>query len=253
MEDLGVKGREQDKEEETTANADHNNVNSNPNMVPVVCLKTTPLTSVDCAEEFDEDKNETFLQWLIENGAQFPKIEWPSNNTVGGVRGAVALDDIETNEHMVIIPEHLMMSPAQFRESETLGPILKEHPELLHTDMALSLFVMQEMNKKEDSFYWPFLRILPEPLNATDWNEAELAEIQDSKLCSRARFRREHLKTSYRRTFDFLFEKFPDTIKPETHTGLGYHSGPSFWKVAPLDCTGPVCRLLESRQPPNQV
>lgn len=34
-------------------------------------------------------------QWLISNGATFPKIQWPARTTVGGVRGTVALADIE--------------------------------------------------------------------------------------------------------------------------------------------------------------
>jgi len=42
-----------------------------------------------------------FLAWLRENGATYPKIEWPSTNTVGGCRGAKARSRIETNEVMM--------------------------------------------------------------------------------------------------------------------------------------------------------
>lgn len=78
-------------------------------------------------------------QWLLANGASFPKIRWPARATVGGVRGTVAQEDIEaraphdivlhdasryclfpplplqTNEHMLIIPEALMITPPLVR------------------------------------------------------------------------------------------------------------------------------------------
>lgn len=38
-------------------------------------------------------------QWLLANGARFPKIMWPARTTVGGVRGTVALEDIAVCGH----------------------------------------------------------------------------------------------------------------------------------------------------------
>jgi hypothetical protein len=42
-------------------------------------------------------KLEVFCQWLRDNGAKYPKIEWPSTDTVGGCRGAKAIETIEVS------------------------------------------------------------------------------------------------------------------------------------------------------------
>ncbi len=72
-------------------------------------------------------------QWLRANGATFPKIEWPSRGTVGGVRGAVALDDIATDEKMLCIPISLMITPPLCRASPELAPVY-EHSSMLFAD-----------------------------------------------------------------------------------------------------------------------
>ena len=42
-------------------------------------------------------------QWLLANGATFPKIQWPARSTIGGVRGTVALEDIEVVPPLCIV------------------------------------------------------------------------------------------------------------------------------------------------------
>jgi hypothetical protein len=54
---------------------------------------------------------ERFKLWLAQHGARYPKIVWPSVDTIGGCRGAQASDDIQSGEHMLEIPVKLMMSP----------------------------------------------------------------------------------------------------------------------------------------------
>lgn len=38
--------------------------------------------------------------------------------------------------------------------------------------------MMNERRKGEKSFYYPFLQILPEPWNISEWNDAELDLLQ---------------------------------------------------------------------------
>ena len=41
-----------------------------------------------------DDYDAAFLEWLGFHGARFPSIEWPSNQTDSGIRGAIAKADI---------------------------------------------------------------------------------------------------------------------------------------------------------------
>ena len=52
----------------------------------------------------------TKTKWLKDNGASWDAIIWPSRNTVGKVRGAVAAEDIDTGDVMMYIPKSLMLS-----------------------------------------------------------------------------------------------------------------------------------------------
>jgi hypothetical protein len=92
---------------------------------PSPAPKTTPKPSPS-----DEDIA-FFKQWLVDNGANFSKVEWPSADTNSGIRGAVALDDIATNEHMVSIPSKLMISPESAFADPVAGEFFKLNLDIL--------------------------------------------------------------------------------------------------------------------------
>ena len=120
-----------------------------------------------------------FKKWLETNGAKFPKIEWPSLDTTGGVRGATAIESIGTNEVMIEIPGHMMMSPPVAYASD-IGALLRQNNDILRTDILLSVFIMSERSKGIESFFYPFLRILPEPGTIANWQDKDLLHIQVS-------------------------------------------------------------------------
>jgi hypothetical protein len=126
----------------------------------------------------DEDNDILiFKKWLEVNGAKFSKIEWPSLDTTGGVRGAVAIETILADEVMLEIPGHLLMSPPIAYASD-IGPYLKQNKDILKTDLMLSVFIMSERSKGVDSFYYPFLKILPEPGTIATWTDEDLMLLQ---------------------------------------------------------------------------
>jgi hypothetical protein len=84
----------------------------------------------------------------------------------------------QTHEPMLVIPEKLMMSPVTAERSE-IGYIFRDNPEVFRGDDMLAVFIMYERAKRERSFFWPYLAILPEPDNIGDWNDQELDELQD--------------------------------------------------------------------------
>lgn len=118
-----------------------------------------------------------FKKWLEANGAKFPKVEWPSLDTTGGVRGATAIDNIATNEVMIEIPNHIMMSPPVAFASD-IGSLLRQNSDILRTDLLLSVFIMSERSKGERSFFYPFLRILPVPGTVANWDDKDLLHLQ---------------------------------------------------------------------------
>lgn len=126
---------------------------------------------------------ERFMVWLKDNGASFPKIDFPRNDTPSGIRGAIALEDISTNEHMMVIPARLMMAPTHILADPIYGPVLDGEKDLLRGDFLMTIYVMHEMRLGEASFYKPYIDILPVPYCISEWNAAELNEFQVSS-CS---------------------------------------------------------------------
>jgi hypothetical protein len=129
-------------------------------------------------EETSLSATDSFKLWLRDNGAKYDKIEWPSKDTSGGVRGATALDDIETNEHMLEIPIQLMISPPIALADPDVGSLLQSNRDILKGDLMLTVYVMYERAKGPASFYYPYLQILPLPGTIAHWSADELAELQ---------------------------------------------------------------------------
>ena len=164
-----------------------------------------------------------FKQFLMENGAKWPKIDWPSNATESGIRGAVALEDIATNEYMLEIPEHLMMSPPRAYESD-IGPYLKQNQDIIKpdSDVFLTVFIMSERRKGINSFFYPFLKILPEPGSIAHWSDEELRVLQDDALLVRAKGRTQLVQNTFRRTVGVLSVRHPEIFPPHQFTIENY-------------------------------
>ena len=142
----------------------------------------------------------TFLAWLADHGATFPKVEWPSLVPSKGYRGAVATAAIAPGEPIVRIPEALMMAPPHAYACADIGAALSAHEDDLRGDTLLCVFLMSERLKGERSFYAPYLRVLPSaPPSASRWTEQELSELQDPFLARRAKARGAAIGERYRR------------------------------------------------------
>ncbi len=134
-------------------------------------------------QDYSTVANELFLKWLTANGASFPKINWPSNETASGIRGAVCTADISANEHMIQIPADLMLSPPKAFDDAEVGSYLRQHADMLSGDVLLTIYLMHELRKNVNSFYFPFLNILPTPCNVTEWSANQLAFLQVCYPC----------------------------------------------------------------------
>eukprot|EP01041_Mallomonas_annulata_P009408 gene9408-19522_t len=163
-----------------------------------------------------------FKEWLAENGASFPKINWPSDDTESGVRGAVATEDIEVNaqtgEYIMEIPAKLMMSPPIAYSDPDIGTLLRSNRDILRGDVTLAVFVMSELSKGDNSFYAPFLRILPQPGSICQWKSSDLQFLQDDSLRVRSKRRIESIESTYRSSVMKLNERHPNEFPLEEFT-----------------------------------
>ena len=117
------------------------------------------------------EKEAAFLNWLTLNGAKFPKLKWPSNETKSGIRGVVALESIDTNECMMEIPSHLMMCEPNFGIDSRIGQIIRDNESILPGDLPLCVFIMHEIGKDVESFYFPYLTIVPKQTDSIlEWS-----------------------------------------------------------------------------------
>lgn len=120
----------------------------------------------------------SFVSWLIANGANFPKLQWPSYDN-HNTRGVVAIDDIKTDEVILEIPSKLLMCEANFHQNPLIGQLIINHAEILPGDLSLCIFIMNEIKMGEASFYYPYLQILPKESNSIlEWTTAELDMLQ---------------------------------------------------------------------------
>jgi hypothetical protein len=158
-------------------------------------------------------------QWLEDNGASHPKVCWPTRDTVGGVRGATAVDDIANGEVMIMIPEKLMISPKSCREAQDIGHVFKDNVAIFRRDdPTIAFFLVHERLKGAKSFWGPFIAMLSEPLTISNWSDAELAELQDNWLAKEARMRDVRLRRLYESIIGKLCEKYPELFSKEQYS-----------------------------------
>ncbi|KAG3098139.1 hypothetical protein PI124_g16948 [Phytophthora idaei] len=156
-----------------------------------------------------------FLQWLQDNGATFPKLQWPVT-TPNGLRGAVATESIATSEPMLCIPQRLLISEELCWQDPQLGPVFRDNRDVFtRDDPIMALFIVRELLLEERSFFHPYLAILPYPESVQDWTHDELRELHDERLVDAATRRSSEIDVYYRRVATRLQEKYSEEF-PET-------------------------------------
>lgn len=142
-----------------------------------------PIEAAAAVERSQTEREQRFLKWLSDNGAVFPKLQWPAM-TENGHRGVVALQDIATNEPMLQIPAALVISEQRCWQDPQLKAVFEAHRDIFsRDDPVLALFLTREMLKGDASFVEPYLSILPYPESVQDWTDDELTELHDRYVC----------------------------------------------------------------------
>ncbi|KAG7392150.1 hypothetical protein PHYPSEUDO_001873 [Phytophthora pseudosyringae] len=162
--------------------------------------------------------SQRFLRWLLDNGATFPKLQWPVT-TPNGLRGAVATEAIATGEPMVCIPRRLLISEDVCWQDPQLRPVFADNRDVFtRDDPVLALFLVRELLLGERSFFHPYLAILPYPESVQDWAREELRELHDERLVDAAARRSSEIDVYYRRVSSRLQDKYPGEFPPSLYT-----------------------------------
>eukprot|EP01138_Halocafeteria_seosinensis_P001389 gb/GECG01001425.1/.p1 GENE.gb/GECG01001425.1/~~gb/GECG01001425.1/.p1 ORF type:complete len:450 (+),score=44.15 gb/GECG01001425.1/:1-1350(+) len=177
----------------------------------------------DGTEGISEETERAFLDWFHAHGGRHPKIQYPSRETINGVRGAVAVEDIESEEVMITVPRKLMISSEDCNACPYLNPVFEGLPEIFQDeDMKLAFFLVNEKLKGHQSFWAAYLSMLPRPLTICEWSSEELEQLQDTQLVDRSHRRAVTLRNTFNNAKIAIEAKFPE------HLNWSHFSLPNF-------------------------
>ena len=124
-----------------------------------------------------KEKYNNFKKWLDENGTIYPKLLFPKKFT--NIIGCMASEDISKNSCIFYIPYKLLIDSSNITY-DFLPTSLKNN-----NTIKLVLFLLEEYNKKEKSFYKPYidLILINDFTNYTPfWQKDDLIELNDEMV-----------------------------------------------------------------------
>ena len=130
--------------------------------------------------EIPEDISQKYInfkKWLDENGTIYPKLNFPVK--FNNIFGCEATEDIKENSCIFYIPYKLLIDSSNIKY-DFLPQSLKEN-----NTIKLVLFLLEEYNKKEKSFYKPYidLILINDFKNYTPfWSRDDLLELNDDMV-----------------------------------------------------------------------
>ena len=135
------------------------------------------------------DKYSQFNQWCKDQGMLAPKLEYPAyfENGLVGVR---CTEDVHHREAYLFVPYKMMMNVKKANRHPVIGEIIAAHPECFSEEentnageqMTLTLFILYEMTLGKQSFWYPYLRTMPDVSFTSSWQEHEIEMAQDEYL-----------------------------------------------------------------------
>jgi hypothetical protein len=123
------------------------------------------------------EKYEVFKKWLNDNGAIYPKLSFPVK--FSNIIGCQALEDINPNSCIFYIPYKLLIDASNVKIDYIPEDLKKNNT------IKLVLFLLEEYEKKEKSFYKPYIDIilLNDYSNYTPfWSKDDFLELNDEMV-----------------------------------------------------------------------
>lgn len=109
-----------------------------------------------------------------------PKLEYPAYFE-NGLMGTRVKEDIHHREAYLAVPNKMLMSIKRAKKDPILGAILAAHPEAFDEEenedweqFTLCMFIFYEMTKGRDSYWYPYLRMMPDVDFTSSWKQNEI-------------------------------------------------------------------------------
>ena len=167
-----------------------------------------------------------YIDYLKSHGAIINKLDYAQFQLKNGLpyTGLIATDKIVTDEIVVRIPRHLILSTKIAFFSE-VRPVFLDHPKFFSPyftstweDHMLLVYLLYEYSKGEKSNWYHLLNNLPRDIDyVVFWEEEELKDLEDTTIQRLARRR----KKQYDQDEAFVIEtikKYPGLLDPDVFT-----------------------------------
>lgn len=158
----------------------------------------------------DQDKYDRMVQWLISGGSKFPKmyLQYYSED----YRGVHALTKIPPEEVILEVPLKMIMTSDLAKEAYFGKRIVESGYDPLSTHTFLATYLLQEKLKGQESFWFPFIDILPSSYRNMPifFDEEELSYLKGSFSLKKIDERIESLTKEYNGLCEHIpeFKKF---------------------------------------------
>jgi protein-histidine N-methyltransferase len=159
-----------------------------------------------------EDKFDTFVKWIQDNGGRFPKLYLKKYDEAN--RGVHASEVIEDDELVMEIPYACVFTVEMGKATPTGQIVVQKNIEGRFDapkHIYLMLFLLID-GEDEHSFFQPYYKILPESLSGMPifWSEEEYAYLKGSYLLQQCQMRKDAIRRDYEEILavDSTFSRF---------------------------------------------
>ncbi|GJJ70071.1 hypothetical protein EMPS_02420 [Entomortierella parvispora] len=157
-------------------------------------------------------KQKRFVQWLVDNNAHFPKLEFRDDDE--GCGSVYASADIVEDEVFLIIPFHpLVITDTLARKN--LEPLLVNLPSntALDNRTALTLFLIQQVELGSASFFHPYLDMIPSRIHtALEFDNQDMEFLHGTNAFLTVQELKETLKARYSATMALVSQQMDPAI-----------------------------------------
>lgn len=177
-------------------------------------MATTTTTASSVSHETSTRPQE-LVQWLEKNyRITLSHIDWPVYFPNGG-RGIGTVHDVGANKVVLSVPESLMLTSKRVRhllqnfESFYISGTSPITTDLWNNDeYILTLFLLIEISKGTESFYYPYVQCLPSAndfvLLPWTWLPHQLELLKDTGFIQRMQERRNDIRIRYEQTVKIM-------------------------------------------------
>jgi len=111
---------------------------------------------------------------------------------------------------MIYVPYKVIMSTDKAARHPIIGNVLIKHPELFskeHKDweqLILATWLLYEQGLGKQSFWYPYINLMPDVTFFCDWEESEILACQDKAVATEAIEYKKELDAEYEEVYEVL-------------------------------------------------